>query len=93
MRQRTVSKDITICEIGLDKRDFLHTEHTVVIRVEGTTESFEARNDGLPMILRQMFLRRIIWRYHQLHQDVCSQNVRNAVSCSSRQTYLACHQI
>jgi hypothetical protein len=55
MCNRTFTEYISVDEICLDERDFFDTGDARTIFFGASTKSFEARNDGFPGILWQLF--------------------------------------
>lgn len=64
------AKNVSICEISLNQRDFFHTNDALLIAIEGSAQGFEARNNALPGVLRYMFLRRIVRSDNKLDKDI-----------------------
>ena len=71
LRQGAVAQDVAVREVGLDERHFFHAQDTVLVRVQGPAERFEPGHDRLPVVLREVFLGRIVGSDHQLHEDIC----------------------
>ncbi len=70
MGDRPFPQDVTIGQIRLDQRDFLHTRGSLFIRVKRPSESFQSRHNVFPRIPREVVLGGVVRGDHELHQDI-----------------------
>ena len=74
-----VAEDVAVREVGLDQGHLLDRERALLVRVEGSTEGLEARDDGLPGVLRELFLGCVVRRDDQLDEDIWWQQGQHSV--------------